>query len=490
MRYLLLALLVAGCGYLPEDDFTGKRAGDGIAPWADLGPAQVCLGNQYLGPAAAAPGGLCLPLNSSETPCVRDGDCRSREACVCGRCSVAYCATASDCAADRVCTFAENRCDIACFTGADCPDGAECFNGVCRGRCIDVSDCQTGEVCNSRNYCVSADCADDDGCLAGERCSVQRIPRQVVEPSPVLDRSEPAPIVLYLEISDALQLDQTAIWRAVSVDGRHFQMSPAQPVVEDGTTARAPSVIQTPDGWAMYYEQGGGLEIRVVTSTDGVSWSAPVTAIVGGVDAAAARAPSAVLLPDGTVAVYYQVANGTRIALATGPVGGALEYQGTALDPADVQIEPSGSDSPFWDDIVRVTSPFAALTESADGPSLRLWFAAYGRESGDSVQFGEIVPIPPNYSVGYAVALAGDPLDLVAWPYGPVVDRISAFLSHHEELGPGVVQLPGTDGLDDAYLMYYVEADPAMDAMGPDGPFVLGRLGVLGNGAHSAVTGP
>ena len=35
-----------------------------------------------------------------------------------------------------------------------------------------------------------------------------------------------------------------------------------------------------------------------------------------------------------------------------------------------------------------------------------------------------------------------------------------------------------------------VEADPAIDATGPDGPFVLGRLGVLGNGAFAATTGP
>ena len=45
-----------------------------------------------------------------------------------------------------------------------------------------------------------------------------------------------------------------------------------------------------------------------------------------------------------------------------------------------------------------------SLDRRADGPSLRLWYAAFGKESGDSVQFGEITPIPPNYSIGYAAA--------------------------------------------------------------------------------------
>jgi len=485
-----VAATVSACGFLPEDAFTGKRAGDGIAPWADLGPVQVCLGNEFLGPPDTTPGGLCSPRNAPSQACTRDGECGSRESCVCGRCTVAYCATASDCSDGRICTFAEHRCDLTCFTGDDCPDGAECFNGVCRGRCVDDGDCQSGEVCNSRNYCVSADCAGDADCLATEQCRLQRTPRQVLEPSPVIDTSRGLEIVLYLEIADPLQRDQTAIWRAVSVDGRHFQMDPASPVVADGTTARAPSVVRTADGWAMYYEQGAGAEIRVVTSIDGVSWSDPHTAVIGGIGPAAARAPSAAVLPDGSVAVYYQIGDGAAVGLATGAIAGTLTVRGPVLGPGDVQIPETDPDRPFWDDIQRVTSPFAAVTQGANGPSLRMWFSAYGRESGESVQFGEIVPIPPNFSIGYAAIDLGDPGVLHAWPYGPVVDRVSAFLTHHEELTPGVVQLGAPGAEDDAYLLYYVEADPAMDAVGPDGPFAIGRLGVLGNGDHSATTGP
>ena len=46
--------------------------------------------------------------------CAADGDCRSRERCVCGRCAVAVCDSADECGADGVCTFADRRCDRAC----------------------------------------------------------------------------------------------------------------------------------------------------------------------------------------------------------------------------------------------------------------------------------------------------------------------------------------------------------------------------------------
>lgn len=463
----ILFAMVAACGFLPEDDFTGKRAGDGIAPWTDLGPVQICLGNEYLGPPDSTPGGLCFDAATQEAPCTGDDDCRSREACVCGRCTVAYCSTASDCAGDRICSFSEHRCDLTCFTGDDCPDGAECRNGVCRGRCIDESDCQTGEVCSSQNVCVTADCVDDDGCLGSERCHIQRTPRQVMEPSPAIDGGQ---IVLWLELSDPLQIDQTAIWRAVSTDGIHFTMSPAQPVLEDGTAARAPSVVRTPDeGWLMIYEAGLATDpvLRSSTSLDGISWTAPELIGPGG-------APAAVALPGGAIGFYYEIGDGIGYEVST------------VLTPGDVTVPETTATAPFWEDVVRVSSPFALLSDGTAGPSLRLYYAAFGRESGDSVQLGEIVAIPPNYSIGYADGSVDDPAAMRAWPYGPIADRVSAFLNHREELAPAVLQLFG----DDAYLMYYVEADPAMDAMGADGPFVIGRLGVLGNGAYSSTTGP
>jgi hypothetical protein len=482
---LVLSLALAACGFLPEDSFTGKRIGDGIAPWTDLGPVLVCFGSESLGPPTSTPGGFCSSINTTEAPCVDDGDCRSRESCMCGRCTVAYCTASSDCGGGRVCTFTENRCDVSCANQFDCADGEECFNGTCRGRCFSDEECQSGEVCNSESYCITVDCADSDACQSGESCKVQRVPRQALEPTALVEDA-PTRVVLWLELADEGQLERRRIWRAVSNDGRSFRIDPAQPVLDDGLDTRAPSVVRTPTGFAMYYEWNAGAEIRVATSADGTRFGTPTTAIVGGTGAAAARAPAAVVLPDGKVAVYYQIGDGAAVGLAVGPVGEALATRDPVLTPEKATIEPSGRAAPFWDDITALRSPSALLTDSPDGASLRLWFSGFGRESADTFEFGEMKPVPANHSIGYAAGSL-DALDtVVPWPYGPVVDRVDAFLDHREELTPGVVRLGG----DDAYLLYYVEATPAMDADGAAGPFVIGRLGVLGNGAYEAVTGP
>jgi len=490
LAVVLAAALAGSCGFAPSPDFTGKRAGDGIAPWTDLGPVQVCFGDQYLGAPDTQPGGFCADRNTPETPCAGDDDCDTREACVCGRCTVAYCSAASDCPAGRVCSFSNHRCDLPCGTAEDCGLGEVCFNGTCRGRCHTTADCEAGEVCDSQNYCTVASCADDNGCLGGEVCKVQRIPRQALEPvaTPI---DGPFRLALYVELADPFQLDHRHIYRATSNDGRIYKVDPATPILDDGLDDRAPSVIRAASGWLMYYEWNAGAELRVATSTDGITFGSPTTALVGGAGAAALHTPSAVLLPDGTVAVYYQIGDGAAIGLATGTPGGALTARGPVLLPRDVIVPETTPDAPFWTDVAAITSPHAALTEGADGPSLRLWFSAFGRESGDSVQFGQVVPIPPNYSIGYARASVDAPDQLTPWPYGPVVARVDAFLDHRDDLDPSVVQLLGPDGTpDEAYLMYYVDGEPQMagGTPGPNDPLTLGHLGVLGNGAYAQDT--
>jgi hypothetical protein len=279
-----------------------------------------------------------------------------------------------------------------------------------------------------------------------------------------------------------VQPTRRAIWRALSTDGRRFRLDPARPVLEDAGAAHAPSAVVTADGVALYYEAGDGAAIKVARAADGVSFGAPVVALTGGAGPAAVRAPAAVVLPDGSAAVYYQQGDGTAIALATGAIGGALTTRGPVLMPADVTVAPGAPRAPFWADVVRVRSPHAAVTRGPAGASLRLWFAGFGRESADSQQFGEDVPVPANHSIGYAAGDVDDPSALVPWSYGPVVDRVDAFLDHREELGPAVVQLVDAVGPEPAYLLYYVEATPAAMAMGAAGPFDLGRLGVLANG--------
>jgi len=292
---LVWLALLAGCGFLPEDDFTGKRVGDGIAPWTDLGPVQVCLGSESLGPPTSTPGGFCSDVNTAEAPCASDGDCRSRESCMCGRCTVAYCTATSDCGGERICTFNENRCDVVCANAFDCADAEECFNGTCRGRCFTDAECQSGEVCNSENYCITVDCDADSACQSSERCKVQRVPRLALEPS-ALPGDDATRVVLWLELGDEAQPSRRHVWRAVSRNGRTFRIDPAVPVLDDGLDTRAPSVIRTSKGFAMYYEWNDGAEIRVATSADGRSFTGPTKAIAGGTGAAAARAPTAVLL--------------------------------------------------------------------------------------------------------------------------------------------------------------------------------------------------
>ncbi|MBK9032427.1 MAG: hypothetical protein IPL61_14140 [Myxococcales bacterium] len=474
-----LTLALAACGFASEEPFSGARTGDGVAPWRDLGPAPVCLGNQFLGPVAAAPGGFCFDRSQIEAPCADDGDCRSREACVCGRCTVPYCATASDCAADRVCTFSQHRCDLACSDAGACAPGEECSNGTCRGRCATSSECQTGEVCSSRNFCVTDDCAVDGECTGSESCHVQRVPRVVAEPFAVA-ATDGLRVILYLEVGAEAQPTQRSIWRATSRDGVQFRFDPARPVLEDAGAAHAPSLVATATGWALYYESGDGAAIKVATSTDGVSFGAGQVVLTGGVGPAAIHAPSAVALPDGTAAVYFE--RGGAIELATGAVAATLTGRGVVLTPAEVTVAPGAPRAPFWDAVAALRSPHAAVTDGPGGPALRLWFSGFGRESAESQQFGMDVAIPPNYSIGYAAATVDDPAALVPWPYGPVVDRVSAFLDHRQELAPGVVQLVDDDGPAATYLLYSVEATAADPMVGPNGPFEIGRLGVLANG--------
>ena len=377
---------------------------------------------------------------------------------MCGRCTIAYCSVSSDCAAPRACNFVQHRCDLPCSSSAQCAAGEQCISGACRARCAIDAECQHGEVCDSNNVCISDDCVADGGCLTGEHCEVQRVPRQVLEPGPIAGFG--APIVVYLDMALPVSPAQRAIYRATSADGVHFRFDPATPVLDDPMGARAPSAVVDGGRLYLYFEQGDGVALRVATSGDGVGFDAPVTVLAG----PDVHAPTAIHA-GGQVALYYQRGDGTGIGLATGERSAVLADRGSVLAPADIEVGTGDPGTAFWLQITRVHSPHAVLA----GNAIRVFFSAFGRESADASKYGTSEPIPPNFSVGYAAAEATAPDMLTVWPYGPVFDNVDAFLDHRDELAPAVL-----DAGADRFLMYYIDATPTE----------LGRLGVLGSGAR------
>ncbi len=459
-------VLLCSCGLGPAPDPATPVAGAGIAPWTDLGAAQVCLGDQSLGAPGSATAGLCVGIDEPEAVvCLHDSDCRDRERCVCGACAIAFCDASADCPAPSVCTFSQHRCDSPCAVTADCQGDAEaCISDVCRGRCAVTSDCQHGEVCNSEHTCVSTTCADASTCAASDRCEIQRVPMQVLEPAPVVQGDQ---LVLYLDLALPNLPDQRAIWRATSSDGVHFVINPAHAVLDDPLTVRAPSLVVDGDLTYLYFEHGDGTELRVATSPDGITFGAPTTVLAG----PDVHAPSA-LHVNGSVVLYYERSG--AIDLATGAPQSRLTDLGPVLRPVDVQVGNGTPGTAFWLSITQLASP-QVLRSTVDG-TIHLFFAAFGQESAPAMKFGSASPIPPNFSVGFAAADPAVPGALSVWPYGPVVDRVEVFLDHRDELAPAVV-----DRGDDQFLMYYVDATHDPMTLGP---FTLGRLGVLGSGSQ------
>lgn len=458
LRALVLACVMFGCGLGPEPDSLGATS-IGIAPWRDLGPARVCLDRAGFAPPSSQPGGLCVPGASDPgRACSDSRECNSRESCVCGACTIAYCAAASDCDAPRICNFSEHRCDLPCSSNDQCDAMAECIGGLCRGRCASTADCQHGEFCDDAHVCYSDDCSTDADCLGLERCEIQRIPRQVVEPASARRDDD---VVLYLDVAIPGLLDQRAIWRAISSDGIHFRVDPPLPVLDDAASVRAPSVVIDRGITYVYFELGDGLELRVASSTDGITFSTPITLLAG----PDIHAPAAVHRDD-RVILYYERAG--AIGLATGPIASGLEDHGIALRPSDVQVGDGTPGTPFWTPVTELASPQVVVAGPSGAESIRLWFAGLGQESAPGIKFGDPVVIPPNYSIGFAAAAVSEPAALTVWPYGPVVDRVEAFLEHRDELAPSVVELPT------GFRLYYVDASRAP---GPD--LTLGRLGVL-----------
>jgi hypothetical protein len=453
-----LLLLGAGCGLAGAGEtFTGIRVADGIAPWGDLGEPLFCAQERLVGPPDSEPRGFCVPDDApADAGCSVDDDCRSRERCVCGRCSVQYCDAAPQCGAERTCSFAEHRCHRPCGSLDDCTlDEDACERGVCTRRCTDSTDCQTGEVCSlaagfATGSCVAAACASDLDCPPGSRCAIQREPWALRAPEALAEDG----VVLYVEVERGA--GARSIWRARSSDGLSFVFDPDRPVLEpaadEAGQVGAPTILRLADGYVMYFEQGAGAGIGRARSADGASWERePAGAVLvpaADWEAGAVRAPAALALPDATVALFYEGGDGAGLGLARAADGVSFTREAAPILTPDAVTDPL-----LWREASRVRQPCARLMRDAAGePVVGLLFAAFGMESGTATEFGQPRQVPPNYSIGYAAAFASD-FGFHVYPFNPVMDRVVEFLSHESELDPTVVPLA------DGYLMYFVRAD-------------------------------
>ncbi len=444
-RAIAIALALAGCGLLPEEDLTGRRIGDGVAPWQDLGPLPLCLGTRHVGPPGSVVGGFCQP---DDTPpqlvCDADADCAARERCVCGRCTVQFCTSASECGAEKVCI--DRLCSVPCAGDADCGGGETCLNGGCRGACQDSRDCLAGEVCSTtQRRCIVDDCVDETGCPATDFCDVQREPRDVAEPT-VLARA--GGFTMWLEMSDANPADR-AIWRAVSSDGLAYRLDPAVPVLEAAGDAHAPAAVDDQRGCLLYYETAGGIWETACPESAG---SDPGRLVLAG----DYHAPAAAAGDD---RLFVTIGARTAIGTVQVPPAGPAGAPEIIYTPADV-IDPV-----HWRDVQQVGSPFVLV----ENGFLLLWFDAFGSETRDVIKFGLPEVVPPNDSIGFASAPASAPLALVSYPYNPIFDRPVLFADHQAERAPAVARVPGSE----RWLLYY-------EGLSADGTRRQG-IGVAGN---------
>ncbi len=401
------------CGMQHEPPFAGARQPD-VAPWQDLGPLLFCDGPYRLSPSQSA--GWCEEGTLSS--CHDDQDCRSRERCTCGGCQVVLCDSNEECDPNEVCSFADRRCDRPCSSSHDCAAGEFCVPGqnICRGHCGRDEECQTGERCD-QGECVASPCNRDLDCAAAH-CRLQRRSARLAEPMP-LATSEGT--VLWLERGPE---SARSIWRAVPNDatGQRFHFQPSQAVLEG---FGAPALLSWENRYLGAFEREG--RIWRATSDDGIHFAVDPTPLVTG------SSPSLIRFHE-TLLLFYSTAE--TLAMARSPDGRHFVVSAPPLPPS------AFSDPILWRDVDTLVSPFAVAATAPDGqPVLRLFLAARGRESLPSQEFGRAVEETPNFSIAEAASLDG--IHFVPWPYNPVFDRVTNFLTHGTERDPAILPLAG-----------------------------------------------
>ncbi len=460
---LLPVVLLAGCTFADEPLWSGSRLVSGVSPYKDIGGVEICVADHRLGTPDTDLAGFCVPRSAPpRATCATDSDCRSRESCVCGYCTVKYCTRNDECGEGRMCDFTLSRCVSTCYTECDCQGpNARCDIGMCQQLCIVNAECQSGEICSlSRARCISVPCSSDADCFSDEECIIQREPRTLTEPTlaPNLDGQN---MVVFFDMihNGPYERPRHMIFRAVTADGQRWTVEPAAPILEPPILGdyRAPTVMQGSGGFVMYVEIGDASAILRATSPDGRAWTFdppdPVLIPEASWEQGRVGSPSVVLGADGLPRLYYEVGDGAGVGLAV-----ASDPEGRSFPSGAgrhlVLTPPQVTTDLLWRNVTRVRAPTALLGHDFEGePFYRLFFSARGYESPEATSFGSVGQIPSNYSIGYAASRDG--VSFEVYPFNPVLDRIypNTFVNHGSELTPAVVDLG------DRYLLFYSAAD-------------------------------
>jgi hypothetical protein len=133
---------------------------------------------KYCGKACgskACPVGYTCDFNSGSGTGPNKGQCRSNTN-LCGGTFV--CHQDGDCAGNKICNLQNGNCVPKCVQDSDCATGQKChYTGHCGEACANDDDCGSGLICCTpgRGYCDSNSTGRcrPDGCVLHSECSSQ-----------------------------------------------------------------------------------------------------------------------------------------------------------------------------------------------------------------------------------------------------------------------------------------------------------------------------
>jgi len=436
LRDALLALssatLPVACGLLPSPSPAPPFPSDGVAPFGDASPIELCIGTGHVvSPGASGGvGAVCVSAGGQGAPCSSDAACDGNEHCVCGRCIVEPCTVGALCPQGQVC--ADNRCTKGCAADADCGAGETCDAGGCTRTCSSNDACHYGERCDPLfGVCVAKLCSAAMSCAPGDTCEPEAVMGALHEPEVV---TVGGASVGYVELRSPGA--PSAIYRArIDTPGR-WTADPAMPVLGGAAPgAGAPSVLVDGADVEMYFAVGTGQAIGHARSSDGgrtfVADAAPVLAPAVGWEAGWVGSPAAVRFQGATL-LFYEGGPGAGVGLAR--VSGG---SGTRVGSGPIASPATAGDPVFWRDVTQVGAPYALVA----GDVLRVYFTGRGVWGSDAIVGDAAVPADPTDAIGLTASRDG--MSFVPYPSGPVYARVINLRSYLGQREAAVQLLPG-----------------------------------------------